>query len=202
MDKLILILLLVALIVYVLVFKIDKEHFNTKTVEIQIPEVYPISVEHNDTDNDTILRINELTKLTIDKVNKGTHTILFNSAMRQTTPLKMNDEESTDYGEYIVNILNDVAIYKQYQFNKILNISKDEMENQVRLNFHLSIIYTNSKSKSKIPLLFNVIMLFEQLYDDGDIVMGQNIKKDMSSYLSTFRLIELPNMGYIPGTIQ
>jgi len=184
-----------------------KEPFQNKIVEIEIPEIYPISTEFdydnitNFTDNDTVIRINELSDLVIKKINGNDHVILFNSALRQTTPIKVSIDESTDYGEYIVTTLNEVAIFKQYTFDKIINISKDEMENQQRLNFHLLLNYTNSKSGTKVPLTFNVIILLEQLYDNGDQVMFKT-DQEISTYLDEFRLLGLPNNGYIPGTIQ
>ena len=142
-----------------------------------------------------------MTDLTIVKINGKTPIILFNNALRQVTPMLLVEAESVDYGKYIVTVLNEVAIFKYYEYDKIINISKDEMENQTRLNFHLSVNYNSKKTASKIPLVFNVILLYEHLYDDGDQVMNK-VEKDISTYLDTFRLLGLPNKGFIPGTIQ
>ena len=140
-----------------------------------------------------------MTDMVIEKANDGTHMILFNTALRQTEPLPLNDNESTDYGKFLVELMNNVSIYKRYKFDKIINVSKDEMENQIRLNFHLHVKYVNGKDK--IPLIFNVVFLFEHLYDDdGKFFHVAGKKNDnVSTYLDEMRLNDMPNNGFMPG---
>lgn len=170
-----------------------------------LPPMYPISVDH-DYNNYTNLaqsgalgKINELTDIVMEKINDGTHMIIFNSALRQTELLPLNDNESIDYGKLLVNTMNENSIYKNYKYRKIVNISKNQMENQIRLNFHLDVDYVNNTEK--IPLTFNVVVLFQQLYDDDDKFFETAGAKNnnVSVYLDELRLNDMPNNGFMPG---
>lgn len=209
MNKILLLILLILAIALIFTY-IRREHFeskpNTMTMKIEVPEMYPISVEHtydnidNLIENDTIRSINEITEAAIQKVNKNNQMILFNSALRQAKPLKLSQEESDDYGRFLVNVLNDVSPYKYYTYNKTINISKDMMEHQTRINFHLDVYYNSRITNDKIPLRFNVVVLTEELYEDDNAFKGGD--KDIRTYLDVFKLTGLPNNGYLPGTVQ
>lgn len=211
MNKILLFILILLICIFIKE-KIFAEGFNntvsTKKVELIIPETYPMTLEFeydnmdNVFENDTLIAINELTDLVITKVNGKQPIIIYNNDLRQSTPLKPSKEESTDYGKYLIQMLNDVAIYKYYSFVKIHNISKDQVEHQMRLNFHIDVMYNSSITNDEIPLSFNVIMLFEQLYDDDSKFRDPKAIPEVRSYLETFRINGLPNKGFLPGTVQ
>lgn len=209
MDKILTIVLIVLILVFIKEYFFTKnEHFVDKQVTLNIPETWPMTAEFaydnmdNLIENDTIRAINELTDMVLDNVNKNQPMIIYNNAMRQSTPLKPNDLESTDYGKFLVEKMNEVAIYKYYEFNKINNISKDQVEHQMRLNFHIEMLYNSKKTGDKVPLSFNVVMLFEQPYDDDEKFHNPDYKPEIRSYLDTFRLNGLPNRGFLPGVVQ
>lgn len=206
MDKILKIVLFVLVLIFIKEYFYTKKEENfDKQVTLNIPDTWPMTAKfaYDDmVENDTIRAINELTDMVMDKVNENQPMIIYNNAMRQSTPLKPNDLESTDYGRFLVEKLNEVAIYKYYEFGKINNISKDQVEHQMRLNFHVEIIYNSKKTQEKIPLSFNVVMLFEQLYDDDEKFHNPRYKPETRSYLETFRLNGLPNKGFLPGVVQ
>ena len=183
-----------------------RKTIGTDKLVVEYPKVYPISVDHtfdnldNLTDNNTINKINELTNLAVNKANNKSHMIIYNAALRQSKSIKMNDEETRDYGNFLVETINAVSVYKRFKFSKVINISKDQMENQMRMNFHLELAYKNPDANEPILLRFNVIFLFERLYDDDDQFFDhQANNKEIFVYLDTFRLIGLPNNGFLPG---
>ena len=185
----------------------DTDHFVPNDInKPNIPLMYPISTEHNYDNMENLVqvgalgKINELSDALIQKTNEGTHMILFNTALRQTDPLPLNENEIIDYGKFLVNTMNEVAIYKKYKYDGVIGVSKDQMENQVRLNFHLKMIYASSDSE-KLPLQFNVVFLFEHLYDDDGKFFDRSGKENnnTSTYLDEFRLLNLPNNGFLPG---
>lgn len=212
MDKILTFILIILVGILIKEYFFTVENFSnnvpTKTVQMVIPESYPMTLEFeydnmdNVIENDTLIAINELTDLVIEKINKHQPLIIYNNSLRQGTPLTPNNDESTAYGKHLVDMLNKVAIYKYYKFVKINNISKDQVEHQMRLNFHIDVIYNSKVTSDKIPLSFNVIMLFEQLYDDDAKFHDPEAQNDIRSYLETFRLNGLPNRGFLPGIVQ
>lgn len=180
---------------------------DTNKITIEYPVVYPISSDptfdnlNNLTDNTTINKINELTQMSIDKANSKSHVIIYNPQLIQVQSIPMNTDESTDYGKFLTETINSVAIYKWFKFNRVINISKDQVENQMRLNFHLELLYNNPDINEDITLTFNVVFLFERLYDDDDKFFEQNNEKnkEIFVYLESFRLIGLPNNGFLSG---
>lgn len=209
MERILCFILIMCIIVLIrsILLKDKRDHFNINSLitREKLPPQYPISVEHNyDNLNNVVQvgalgKINEMTDMVIEKANNGTHTILFNTALRQTEPLPLSKDESIAYGNFLVELMNDVSIYKRYKFDKIVNVSKEQMENQIRLNFHLHVMYINGKNK--IPLIFNTIFLFEHLYDDdGKFFHTAGKKNDnVSTYLDELRLNDMPNNGFMPG---
>ena len=149
MDKILTFILIILIAVLIKEYFFTEGFSNTvptKKVEMVIPETYPMTLEFeydnmdNVIENDTLKAINELTDLVVDKINKHQPMIIYNNDLRQGAPLKPSKEESADYGKHLVKMLNDVAIYKYYKFVKIHNISKDQVEHQMRLNFHIDVI--------------------------------------------------------------
>lgn len=215
MNKILLLILLILIVVLIKKYYFttsNEESFSTniptKQIILNIPEVYPMTLEFeydnmdNIIENDTIKAINELTDIVVKNINKSQPAIIYNNDMRQVTLLKPILEESTEYGKHLVKLLNKAAIYKYYKFVKINNISKEQIDNQMKLNFSLDLIYNSKITKENVPLSFNVVMLFEQLYDDDSKFHNPDIKPDVRSYLETFRLNGLPNRGFLPGVVQ
>lgn len=212
MDKILTLILIILVGILFKEYYFSNESFSNnvpaKTVQMVIPESYPMTLEFeydnmdNIIENDTLIAINELTDLVVEKINKHQPLIIYNNSLRQSTPLSPNNDESTAYGKHLIEMLNSVAIYKYYKFVKINNISKDQVEHQMRLNFHIDVIYNSKITSEEIPLSFNVVMLFEQLYDDDTKFHNPEAQSDINSYLETFRLNGLPNKGFLPGIVQ
>ena len=194
--------------------KISDNVFNQ--ILINFPKIYPITTNfdpeysnyNNLLSNTSISIINEILSNTINKTNTNIPIIYFNPTLKPISSLPLIEANIVDFAQYIVSIMNSVSIINNsFTFKKAVPISKEQCENQVKINFHLEIIYNYPKSKISqleltpmdFPLTLNVIILFEKLYQNEDLFFKTVQNKTTNIYLHTLALIDITNSGYLPG---
>ena len=197
---------------------ITTKNINTSTnkIIIDFPKFYPITTNfdpifynyNNLLSNTSISIINEILINTINKVNENSYIIYFNPNLKQVSSLLLLDDNVIDFAKYLISIMNSVSIIgNSFTFNKVIPVSKEQYENQVRINFHLEIIYNYPKSKNKqyditpsdFPLTLNIVVLFEKIYQNEDLFFKTNQKNTTNIYLETLTLMDIINSGYLPG---
>lgn len=195
----------------------DKINDNTPNqILINFPKFYPITTNfdpeysnyNNLLSNTSISIINEILSNTINKANADTPIIYFNPTLKPVSSLPLIEANIDDYAQYIVSIMNSVSIINNsFTFKKAIPISKEQSENQVRINFHLEVVYNYPKSKivqlemtpDDFPLILNVVILFEKLYQNEDLFFDTVQDKTTNIYLETLTLMDITNSGYLPG---
>jgi len=196
--------------------EINKINEENNEVLIKFPKFYPISTNfdpvynnyNNLLENSSISIINTILENTINKSNKESHIIYFNPSLKQTKHLELKEDDIIKFGIYFINIMNSIATsHNSFVFKNVYPISKEQIENQIRINFHIELIYNYPKSKKKsvnivpnnFPLLLNVVLLFEKKYQDEDDFFKNKKENDVSIYVQTLSLLGITNNGYLPG---
>lgn len=192
--------------------QIIKQNIGLNQILIEYPKYYPITTNfdpqfnnyNNLIDGSSVSIINEILINTINKANQENPIIKFNSSLNQPKFLEINESDVIDFARYFISIMNSIATMgNSFTFTKVIPISKEQINNQVRLNFQISIIYNYPKSKIKnleinpkdFPLLLNAVLLFEKIYQINPLTNSNQV----NIYLETLVLIGLTNSGYLPG---
>ena len=148
--------------------------------------------------NSSIQLLNEVLTNTKFKANQNSMIINFNSGLKAVTSLYIKQDDVIDYAKYFVTIMNSIGtVGNSFTFVKVNPVSKEQFENQLRVNFTIEIKYKYPKANngsleiapSDFTLVINVIMLFEKEYTNSNT----------RSYLETFAIIGVSNFEYLSG---
>jgi hypothetical protein len=212
-----------------IIVPIEKQQTNINSIEaiqnkiglnkmlIEYPKFYPIGTNfdlqfynyNNLISGSSISIINEILESVRYKINKNNKLINYNPSLKQSIFYNITENNVINYAKEYVNIMNSISNRKNsFTFIKVIPVSKEQIENQIRLNFQIQIIYNYAKSKTNLyeirpdnfPLMINVILLFEKMYQNEDQFFKNNKKTEIINiYLDTFALIGITNDGYLPG---
>jgi len=181
---------------------------NLGTVKIQteFSKIYPIGTNfdalfdnyNNLISNTSISLLNEIFANVKAKANESSAIINFNPGFKQVKSLYIKQEDVFDYAKYFVSIMNSVAtVGNSFTLIKVNPISKEQYENQLRVNFTIESKYLYPKAAnssleiapSDFTILINVVMLFEKSLTNSN----------SSTYLETFAILGLSNFGFLAG---
>jgi hypothetical protein len=147
--------------------------------QVEYSKIYPIGINfdaqfnnyNNLLSNTSISILNEILTNTQYKANEKSSIINFNSGFKQVQSLLVTENDVLDYGNYIVSLMNGVSNNgNSFLLKKVIPITKEQYESQIRLNFQIEVLYKYPKSnKNQVELvpkeftiLLNTIMLFEK----------------------------------------
>ena len=179
---------------------------NLGTVKIQteFSKIYPIGTNfdglfdnyNNLISNTSISLLNEIFENVKTKANESSSIINFNPGFKLVKSLYIKQEDVFDYAKYYISLMNSVAtVGNSFTLIKVKAISKEQYENQLRVNFTIESKYLYPKSAkfsmeispSDFTILINVVMLFEKSLTNTN------------TYLETFSILGLSNLGFLSG---
>jgi hypothetical protein len=148
--------------------------------QVEYSKIYPIGINfdaqfnnyNNLLSNTSISLLNEILTNTKYKANEKSTIINFNPSFKAVQSLLVTENDVLDYGNYIVSLMNGVSVFANaFSLKKVIPIIKEQFDNQIRLNFHIEILYKYPKSKKDqvemVPkdftILLNAVMLFEKI---------------------------------------
>jgi hypothetical protein len=141
----------------------------------------------NNNDNDKMINnkmINNIINLTIQQANINSYPIIFNPSLKPIEIIDFLPNEIENIYNRIIKIMNSVCESQDiFSFISIENQMKEKMENQIKLSFYLNLIYNNL-----ISLKFNIILLFEKIFQNEDDFYKNN-NTSVNTFLSDFSLI-------------
>lgn len=186
--------------------KLVRNTLGTNKIEVEYSKIYPIGINFdvqfnnysNLLENSSINLLNEIFSNVKYKANEKSKIINFNPNLKNFRTLILLESEIIDYGKYLVTLMNSVAIMgNSFVFKKINPITKDQYENQIRINFQIEVQYNYPQLKKirveLIPKNFTILIDVVILFDKSVNFKSQN------KYLESFSLIGITNYGFLPG---
>lgn len=178
----------------------------TTIIQTEFSKMYPIGTNfdawydnyNNLISNSSISLLNEIINNVKFKANQNSKIINFNPGLKQTKSLYILEEEIKPYGVYIVSLMNSVATMgNSFSLIKITPITKEQYENQLKVNFTIEVKYKYPKkavphlelTPSDFNLVLNVIILFEKTV----------FNSVPSPYLHTISLLGLSSFNFLSG---
>ena len=166
--------------------------------QVEYSKIYPIGINfdaqfnnyNNLLSNTSISILNEILTNTQYKANEKSSIINFNSEFKPVQNLLVTENDVLDYGNYIVSLMNGVSnTGNSFVFKKVIPITKEQYESQIRLNFQIEVLYKYPKSnKNQVELvptdftiLLNTVMLFEKSSSNIEHFKKSSFEKSMSS---------------------
>ena len=160
--------------------QIARSTIGTVRSQVEYSKIYPIGINfdaqfsnyNNLLSNTSISLLNEILTNTKFKANEKSSIINFNPNLKAVQSLLVTENDVLDYGNYIVSLMNGVSVFANaFSLKKVIPIIKEQFDNQIRLNFHIEILYKYPKSKKDqvemVPkdftILLNAVMLFEKI---------------------------------------
>ena len=183
-----------------------RNSLGTNKIEVEYSKIYPIGINFdvqfnnysNLLENSSVNLLNEIFSNVKYKANEKSKIINFNPDLKNFKTLILLESEIIDYGKYLVTLMNSVAIIgNSFIFKKINPITKDQYENQIRINFQIEVQYNYPQLKKTrieiIPKNFTILIDVVILFDKSVNFKSEN------KYLESFSLIGITNYGFLPG---
>jgi hypothetical protein len=186
--------------------QVTRANIGTVRIQTEFSKIYPVGTNfdaifdnyNNLISNTSISLLNEIFANVKTKANESSSIINFNPGFKQVKSLYIKQEDVDEYGKYFVSLMNSVAtVGNSFILLKVNPISKEQFENQLRVNFTIEVKYKYPKADNtslEIPpsdftLLVNVVMLFEKSLTNSN----------SSTYVETFAIQGLSNFGFLAG---
>jgi hypothetical protein len=186
--------------------QLARSDIGTIRMQVEHTKIYPIGINfdaqfnnyNNLLSNTSLSLLNEIFMNTKYKANEKSTIINFNAGLKKIQNLYLTENDVVKYANYIINLMNSVStMNNSFSFKKVNPVSKEQFENQIKLNFQIEILYNYPKSKNikveivpdDFTLLINVVMLFEK----------NAYNTNQNTYLETLSLIGIDNYGFLAG---
>jgi hypothetical protein len=169
-----------------------KNELNNELKNELIKTNYDINFYNYDYKNRSIDIINNICEITMRQANKNSYPINFNPSLLPIFKLEISKEEIIRISNKLIIIMNSITKYNDvFIFDSIIPIIKEKVENQIKLIFNLNIKYLDKNNiDNNFILQFNVIILFEKIYQNEDDFFKNN-ETSVNTYLTNFSLINI-----------
>jgi hypothetical protein len=115
--------------------------------------------------NGSIQKINEIIQSVVDNNNCGGRLIMFNPGLSPIIRCEIERKEFDEYGEFLVIMMNNNITYKCFTFVSSEPEYKIKTENQVKMQFHINVLYKHPDNENdEIMLRFLVVLLNDNPY--------------------------------------
>lgn len=122
--------------------------------------------DYSTLNNGSLQLINETLQTVIDKNNSDSRLLTFNPCLQPVIQSEINIKEFTDFGNFLIDELNNSSTYKCYTFIDVKPDYKIKTDSQVKMQFHIYALYKHPSYDDEIILQFLVVLISEQFYSE------------------------------------